>query len=279
MRRRDLLAAAFAAAVPASAQGEGIERAIIDNMLPKELSLVDRFKLAIEVGFRSMEVRTAQTEAEARAINDAAQAAGLRIHSVMNQSHWRTPLSSPNPEDVEACLRGIRASFSQAEMFGANAVLLVPAVVRSDTTYEQGWARSQAEIRKLIPLAEKHDVMLAIENVWNKFLLTARDFCQYIDEFNHPMIQAYFDVGNGVHFSVPEHWIRELGSRIVKVHLKDYSRREGFVNLGEGDVDWPAVQSALRDVGYTSEATVEVRGGDRAYLEDLGNRVDRLLGL
>ncbi len=279
MRRRDLLIAAFAATAPLQSQDKRIERAILDSMLPKELSLVDRFKLAIEVGFKSMEVRAVESEADARAIHDAAQAAGLRIHSVMNQSHWRYPLSSPNPEDVEACVRGIRASFSQAQMYGADGVLLVPAVVRSDTTYEQAWERSQAEIRKLIPLAERHDVTLAIEEVWNKFLLTARDFRQFIDEFNHPLIQAYFDVGNIVHYAVPEHWIRELGSRIVKVHLKDYSRRDGFVNLGEGDVDWPAVQSALRDVGYTAEATVELRGGDRAYLADLGQRVDRLLGL
>ena len=271
--------AALASALPLRAAGEGIERAIIDSMLPKDLSLVDRFKLAVEVGFESMEARAVQTEAEAQQIHDAAQAAGLRIHSVMNQTHWRTPLSSPDPSEVAACVRGIRASLSQAELYGADAVLLVPAVVRSDTTYEQAWERSVAEIRKLIPLAEHHDVMLGIENVWNKFLLTARDFRQFIDDFNHPLIQGYFDVGNIVHYGVPEHWIRELGSRIVKVHLKDYSRRLGFVNLGEGDVDWPAVRSALSDVGYTAEATVELQGGDRAYLADLGGRVDRLLGL
>ena len=102
-----------------------------------DLSLVDRFKLAVEVGFESMEVRAVETETEAQDIHDAAQAAGLRIHSVMNQTHWRTPLSSPDPSEVEACVQGIRASLSQAQMYGADAVLLVPAVVRSDTTYEQ----------------------------------------------------------------------------------------------------------------------------------------------
>lgn len=256
-----------------------MERALIDSMLPKELDLVDRFKLAIETGFTAMEVRAVADDSEAERIHDAAQAAGLRIHSVMNQTHWRHPLSSPDPAEVEACVEGMRASLRQAELYGADAVLLVPAVVRSDTTYEQAWERSQLEIRKLIPLAEKHDVMIAVEDVWNKFLLTARDFRQFIDELNHPLVQAYFDVGNIVHFAVPEHWIHELGSRIVKVHLKDYSRRDGFVNLGDGDVDWPAVREAFAAVGYNAEATVELRGGDRAYLMDLGERVDRLLGL
>ncbi len=256
-----------------------MERAVIDSMLPKELPLLDRFKLALDTGFTAMEVRTVEDHSEAEKIHDAAQKAGLRIHSVMNQTHWQYPLSSPDPADVEACVAGIRASLRQAELYGADAVLLVPAVVRSDTTYEQAWDRSQREIRKLIPLAEKHDVVIAIEEVWNKFLLTARDFRQFIDEFNHPMIRAYFDVGNIVHYAVPEHWIHELGSRIVKVHLKDYSRRDGFVNLGDGDVDWPAVKKAFADVGYNAEATVELRGGDRDYLMDLGQRVDRLLGL
>ncbi len=278
-RREWMMAAAAAAALPLAGRDDKIERAILDSMLPRDIPLVDRFKLATELGFKSMEVRAVEDDAQARAINGAAQAAGLRIHSVMNQSHWRNPLSSPNPDDIEACVVGIRASLRQAELYGADTVLLVPAVVRGDTTYEQAWERSQIEIRKLIPLAEQHNVMIAIEEVWNKFLLTARDFRQFIDEFNHPMIQAYFDVGNVVHYAVPEHWIRELGSRIVKVHLKDYSRREGFVNLGDGDVDWPAVREAFAAVGYNGEATVELRGGDRAYLDDLGQRVDRLLGL
>lgn len=278
-RRAWILASAAFAAARSWAADAKIERAILDSMLPKDLPLDDRFKLAVEIGFRSMEVRAVSDDAEAQRIHAAAQQAGLRIHSVMNQSHWKFPLSSPDPAEVESCVEGIQASLRQAELYGADTVLLVPAVVRADTTYEEAWERSQRQIRKLIPLAERHGVTIAIEEVWNKFLLTARDFRQYIDEFNHPLIRAYFDVGNIVHYAVPQHWIHELGDRIVKVHLKDYSRRQGFVNLGEGDVDWPAVREAFASVGYTGEATVELRGGDRDYLMDLGQRVDRLLGL
>lgn len=271
-------AAGFAAANASAAEGK-IERAILISMLPEELSYLDRFKLAVDIGFRSMEARTVEDYAEAERVKDAADQAGLRIHSVMNMSHWRDPLSSPDPAQVEACVRGIRASMRQARLYGADTVLLVPAVVRADTTYEQAWERSQQQIRKLIPEAEANGVIIAIENVWNKFLLTPRDFARYIDEFNHPLVKAYFDVGNIVHYGVPEHWIRAAGERIVKVHLKDYSRQKGFVNLGEGDVDWPEVRKAFAEIGYAGEATVELRGGDREYLADVGRRVDRLLGL
>jgi hexulose-6-phosphate isomerase len=156
-------------------------------------------------------------------------------------------------------------------------------VVRPDTTYEQAWERSQQAIREhVLPIAERLNVTIAVEEVWNKFLLTPRDFVQYIDEFEHPLVRAYFDVGNVVHYGLPEQWIRAIGDRLVKVHLKDYSRRAGFTNLGDagdGGVDWPAVSEALREVGYQGAATVELEAGDRAYLADVSQRVDRLLGL
>ena len=286
--RRDFLGVSAAllpavAAAPGRAaahQSASITKAVLISMLPKEWSYLDRFKLAVDIGFKEMEVQTVDGNEAAVKIKNAADKAGLRIHSVMNQAHWRYPLSSPDTQDVETSMRGMQASLHQARLYGADAVLLVPAVVRDDTTYEQAWERSQKQIRRLIPLAEKLDVIIAIEEVWNKFLLTARDFVQYIDEFEHPLIQAYLDVGNMVHYGVPQHWIRQVGKRIVKVHLKDYVRRtRQFVNLGEGDVNWDEVRKAFADVGYTGAATVELKGGDRAYLADVSRRVDRLLGL
>ena len=284
MTRRELfaLAAAAAAAPQGFASLEGrIERSILISMLPKELPLEERFRLAVELGYGAMETQTVDALEDARAIKDAADKAGLRIHSVMNMAHWRHPLSSPDPADVEASVAGMLASLEQAELYGAEVVLLVPAVVRDDTSYEQAWERSQPIIReRLLPAAEKRGVIIGIEEVWNKFLLTPRDFVRYVDEFDHALIKAYFDVGNIVHYGVPQHWIRAIGGeRMVRVHLKDYSRQDGFVNLGEGDINWPEVRRALDDVGYKGPATVELRAGDREYLADLGKRVDRLLGL
>lgn len=285
-RRSFLSCAAALAAGPPLVRPQsrpGISKAVLISMLPKELSYADRFRLAVDVGFHSMEAQTVDSLEEARKIKDAADQAGLRIHSVMNMAHWAFPLSSPNPTDVTASVEGVTASLNQAKLWGADTVLLVPAVVRPDTTYEQAWERSQQAIReRVLPIAERVNVTIAIEEVWNKFLLTPRDFVQYIDEFKHPLVRAYFDVGNVVHYGLPEQWIRAIGDRLMKVHLKDYSRRAGFTNLGdagEGGVDWPAVSAALREVGYAGAATVELEAGDRAYLEDVSRRVDRLLGL
>ncbi len=284
MNRRSLIAGMAIAAAGrlsafSAASGLGVQKSILISMLPGELSYLDRFKLAVDVGFNLMEVRSLQDNVEAASIKDAADKAGLRIHSVMNGIHWRYPLSSPIASEVEASMAGMRRSLRQAKLYGAGVVLLVPAVVRGDTTYEQAWERSSKQIRILIPEAEKLGITIAVEEVWNKFLLTARDFNQFIDQFESPVVQAYFDVGNIVHYGVPQHWIRQLGKRIVRVHLKDYVRQtRQFVNLGEGDVDWPAVRGALSDIGYTGPATPEIKGGDRSYLKDVSDRVDRLLG-
>lgn len=284
MNRRSLIAGIVVAAAErlsalSAEPGAGVQKSILISMLPEELSYLDRFKLAVDVGFNLMEVRSLQDEAEAARIKDAADKAGLRIHSVMNGIHWRYPLSSPIASEVEVSMAGMRRSLRQAKLYGAGAVLLVPAVVRGDTTYEQAWERSSKQIRILVPEAEKLGVTIAVEEVWNKFLLTARDFNQFIDQFESPVVQAYFDVGNIVHYGVPQHWIRQLGKRIVRVHLKDYVRQtRQFVNLGEGDVNWPAVRGALADIGYSGPATLEIKGGDRSYLQDVSDRVDRLLG-
>ena len=96
---------------------------------------------------------------------------------------------------------------------------------------------------RLLPLARELKVVIAVEEVWNKFLLSPMEFARYVDEFDSPWLKAYFDVGNVVFYGFPQDWIRALGPRIVKVHLKDFqldrpNGRFAWKNLGEGDIDW-----------------------------------------
>jgi hexulose-6-phosphate isomerase len=153
-------------------------------------------------------------------------------------------------------------------------------VLDPKTSYRDAWTRSQREIRKLLPLAEELKVVIAMEEVWNRFLLSPLEMASYIDEFQSPWVKAWFDVGNVVLYGYPQDWIRTLGPRIVKVHLKDFKRNKdsyAWVNLGEGDIDWPAVREAFAAIHYTGSATVELPAGDEGYLRDVSRRVDRLL--
>jgi L-ribulose-5-phosphate 3-epimerase len=257
-----------------------IKKGVWFGMLPESLSVPDRYKLARDVGFEVVQAPTEPDEHKAEEVKKAADAAGIRIDSVMNMDHWKYPLSSGDPAVVEKSLAGMRASLHNAKLWGSDAVLLVPAVVNAQTSYHDAWTRSQREIRKLLPLAQELKIVIAIEEVWNKFLLSPLEMAKYISEFNSPLIQAWFDVGNVVLYGYPQDWIRTLGKSIYKVHLKDFKRKEdgyAWVNLGEGDIDWPAVRQAFADVGYSGSAITELEHGDEAYLRDVVRRVDRLL--
>jgi hexulose-6-phosphate isomerase len=276
----------LAAAAPPPASGR-IKKAVQISMLPKELSYADRFKLAGDVGFEGVEGQTMEDPKVAEEIKKASEDAKVPIHSVMNMAHWGNPLSSTDPAVVKKSLDGMKTSLHNAKLWGAEAVLLVPAVVNADTSYQDAWTRSQKNIRTLIPLAEELNVKIAIEEVWNKFLLSPLEMAKYVDEFKSPWIKQYFDVGNVVLYGYPQDWIHTIGKRIAKVHLKDFKMGKGwnpvtaqFVNLGDGDIDWAAVRKAFADVGYTGWTTTELEAGDEAYLRDVAKRVDKLvLGL
>jgi len=263
-----------------------IRKGVWYGMLPDKLSHAERFRLAREAGFDEVECPTTPNPREAEEMKKAADAAKIRIHSVMNMAHWDYPLSSSDPSVVAESMKGMETSLRNAHLWGADAVLLVPAVVNEKTGYNDAWARSQRQIRKLLPLAEKLKVVIAVEDVWNKFLLSPREFAAYVDEFKSPWVRAYFDVGNIAFYGYPQDWIRTLGKRIVKLHLKDFRLREvkhwqvysaEFVPLREGAVDWKAVYRALGEIGYAGTATVELDPGNLAYLREVRRRVDLIL--
>jgi L-ribulose-5-phosphate 3-epimerase len=273
------------AGAPAAAGGAAssplpISKGVLVDMLPKQLSYLDRFKLAHAVGFEALQVNTTRDEKEAEDIKQAAGAAGMRIDSVMNMGHWEWPLTSADPAVVEKSLDAMRVSLHNAKLWGAKYVLLVPGVVNAQTSYRDAWNRSQVQIAKLIPLAEQLQVVIALEEVWNKFLLSPIEFAIYLDEFHSPWVRAWFDVGNVVLYGYPQDWIRTLGPRIADLHVKDFKRLEDgyrWVNLGDGDVDWPEVRKALVEIHYSGTAITELEGGDEAYLRDLSGRFDRLV--
>lgn len=276
-----LATAAPAAAI--AAPGGSPKKAVLIGMLPRALPFQERFALAREVGFEGMEVNTVEDPAQAERMAKAAQAAKLPIHSVMNSEHWRSPLSSADPAVVDKSVQGMLTSIRNAKLFGAETVLLVPAVVDAKTGYKDAWDRSHKVIReRILPEAEKQGIIIGIEEVWNKFLLSPLEMNAYVDSFKSKWVQAYFDVGNIVFYAYPQDWIRTLGPRIKKVHLKDFKldRRKGsfeFVHLGEGDIDWPEVRKALHEIGYDGYVTTEISGGDKAYLTDVVARIDKFL--
>jgi hexulose-6-phosphate isomerase len=270
------------AAAAQGGQAGRLRKAACIGVLPKELSVLERFQLAKKVGFEGIEPNTLRTEAEVQEYKEASQATGVQIHSIMNSDHWRFPLTDNDLQVVEKCMEGIRTSLGNAHALGADTVLLVPGIVTPEVRYAEVYERSQKRIRELLPLAKELKVVIAIENVGNRFLLSPLEFVRYIDEFQSPFVKGYFDVGNIVATGYPQDWIRTIGPRLVKVHLKrfepgvDHPRFDAADRRTQG-IDWPDVRQALDDVNYRGWITAEVKSGDEAYLTELSRRMDSFL--
>ena len=247
-------------------------------------SIAEKFKAAKEAGFDGVEV---YSHLDRNEVLKARDATGLAIPSVCGSLHGKFPLSHPDPAVRAEGLEALKTTIEDAAAYGAETILLVPGRVSQEVSYDDCWHRSVAEIKKVIPLAEKHKVEIAIENVWNNFLLSPMEAAQYVDQFKSKYVTFYFDCGNILFLGWPEQWIRILGKRITKVHFKEYSlkladtqgKRAGFnVKLMEGDVNWPAVMKALDETGYHGWTTLEQPGGDSPEgLKDLRDRHVRIL--
>lgn len=268
------------AASRGQASGSGLLKACQFTMLPKNLPDAEKFALAKRCGFEGVEVTgVIEDAAKAKELGALARQAGTPIHSV-SFGGWGAPLSDPRPEVVAKGLAGMEAAMRSARNLGADVVLLVPAVVTEEVAYGEAYARSQKNIRTLLPLAAELQVTIAVENVWNKFLLSPLEFARYIDEFDNPWLKAYIDVGNMILFGFAQDWLRTVGRRIVRIHLKDFRRKGSeWTNLLDGDVNWPQVRRALAEIGYRGYMTTELSGGDEAYLTDLAGRIDKIIAM
>jgi L-ribulose-5-phosphate 3-epimerase len=263
-----------------------LKKAVKFGMVQGKLSVMEKFQLLKDIGFDGVEF-SAPNGYDTKEVLAARDKTGLPIHGVVDSVHWKDSLSDPDPVVRQKGLDGLKSAIRTAKVYGATSVLLVPAVVSKEVAYHDAYERSHAAIKQAIPLAEENGIRILFENVWNNFLLSPVEMVRYIDEFESPVVGSYFDVGNVVRYGWPEHWIKALGKRIVKLDIKEYSRKlqmdqgpwKGFgVKIGDGDCDWPAVLTALSEVGYSGWATAEVSGGEKARLTEIHDRMSKAFG-
>lgn len=260
-----------------------LRKALGIGMIGAGETLRDKFLLARDCGFAGIEMDgpSGHRHEDVLAARDAS---GLAIPSVVDSVHWQHSLGDPDPAVRAQGRAGLEAALRDAHAYGAASVLLVPAVVDKNRPYDLAWTHSIAEIRATVPLAEELGVRIAVENVWNNFLLSPLEAERYLDEIASPWVGWHLDLGNLLIYGWPEQWTRILGPRVLQLHIKEFSRKkmdeegrwDGFgVELGEGDNDWPAILRALDDIGYDGWAIAEVGGGDEARLRDVSARMDR----
>jgi hexulose-6-phosphate isomerase len=287
LNRRDFLqlgggVLAAAALAPAGAADTGTKRklhkAIMYATIGYPGSVMEKFKAVKEAGFEGVEPMSHMNQTE---VLKALDATGLKAASCCCNTHWSKPLSSPDERVRAEGREGILHALKDAKRYGATSVLVVPGIVNKEVSYNECFKRSVAELRKLVPEAEKLGVKMAIENVWNNFITKPDQAVDFLDAIDSPQVGWHFDVGNAIRYSPSEKWIAVIGKRILKLHIKEFSndKRQFDVKLLDGDDHWPAIMKALDKAGYHGWGITEQPGrqaGTAAALADLSDRLGRV---
>lgn len=267
-----------------SAEAAAFRKSIMWGTVGMDCSVMDKCKAIKEAGYEGVEPNSHLDRTEVLA---AMKATGLVASSVCCSTHWAKPLSSPDAAVRREGIDGMIIAMEDAKAYGTDAVLLVPGVVNESVTYDECWQRSTEGVKELLPIAEKLDVKICIENVWNNFLLSPMEAKRYVRQFNSPHVGFYFDCGNILVYGWPEQWISILGEDIGRIHIKEFSNKiankegkwSGFnVKLTEGDVNWPKVMSAARQHYKGGWLTTE-QGSSKTpeELADLCGRLEKII--
>jgi L-ribulose-5-phosphate 3-epimerase len=251
-----------------------------------ELSWKEKFQMLKDAGFDGAEPPSHQDQKQILAARDAT---GIAIASVSAGQHTRA-MSDPNPQTRAVATEALKQALRDAKAYGASSVLCVAGRVDESVHYADAYKRTHDAIKPAVPLAEELGVKIAVENVWNNFLLSPLEMARFVDEFNSPAVGCHFDIGNCMYNGWPEQWIQALGKRIQKLHIKEFSQkqmqaggpRKGFaVEYLEGDNDWPTVMKALDAIGYNGWGIAEpayrpphVNAAER--LKEISQRMDKI---
>ncbi|TWU60674.1 Xylose isomerase-like TIM barrel [Rubripirellula tenax] len=253
------------------------------GMLGKQGTLAERFAKAKQAGFEGVELNVPGIDVDdAKA---AAAATGIILDGTVGGYHWQQRHSDPDPKVRQTALSKLKQGIEETAAVGADTMLLVPAH-GNDGTEAEVYERAMAAVREAIPVAEANGVSILIENVWNHFLYqhdgpsdqTADALASFIDAFDSPWVGVQFDIGNHWKYGNPADWIRTLDHRIKKLDIKGFSRAEDkFTKITEGDIDWPSVETALHDIGFTGWLAAEVAGGDLDRLREINDHMEESL--
>ena len=244
--------------------GEKKPREFIDWAAEKGLDGVE-----LTVG-DSLSVDT--TEAEAKELAAYAKAKGVGLRSFATGAGWGKWLCADDPAERAEAIEFVKKYLQLAAWMGVETVLVVPGATRvawdashAEVSYLNAWKNATASIRELVPVAEELGVNLALENVWNRFLISPMEWKLFLDQFSSKRVGIYFDAANCCLNCRPQDFPEILGGYIKAVHLKNFEESDcagglhGFGDdLFKGVVDFKALFAALEKINYAGPCTVEM---------------------
>ncbi|MFW6270547.1 MAG: sugar phosphate isomerase/epimerase family protein [Bacillota bacterium] len=242
---------------------------------PADFNLEQSMKIAQKTGFDGIEINMEEknkseeislnlnsTDKDIKKIKKKAENLKIEIPSISTSLFWNYSLTDSNKKIREKAINILKKMIDAADILDVDTILVVPGVVNENVSYREAYKRSLRVFQEVESYAEKKEVNIGIENVWNKFLLSPLEMNKFIEKIDSPYVGCYFDVGNVLNFSFPEYWIEILADKILKVHVKDFKtgigNMSGFTHLLQGDVNWPRVIKALKEVDYNDYLTAEL---------------------
>lgn len=257
-------------------------------------TMAERFEMAKAAGFAGIEPNVPVSgdfkgplleNVTIQEINRAIKQTGIPVDGTVGGYHWSQRHSDPDPKVREVAQQKLIRGLRETRAMGGDTMLLVPGHGQ-DGTEAEVIKRSSEAIRAALPVAKELDVKILIENVWNRFLYvhdgpddqSAKPLADYIDSFESPYVAIQFDIGNHWKYGDPAKWIRTLGSRIVKLDIKGFSRQKNkFTDITEGDIRWDEVREALREIGFRGWVAAEVGGGKLQRLTKVAKQMEQAL--
>jgi hexulose-6-phosphate isomerase len=248
--------------------------------IPGSFTFEETFACVSKAGFDGIELNVDQagnsahsltmemTGADMASIKELSMKYNLPISGISTSMWGLNPIGAVDKSIREQGFALLKKQVAFAKAFGCDGILVVPGGVSDELSIKTAWESAQQTLKDWSGYIEDCGVMVGVENVWNNFFISPFDMARFLDELSIQNLGAYFDVGNVAIFSRPEHWIEILGSRIRKIHVKDFlktgTNAGTFVNLLEGSVNWDKVVPALRKAGYDGYITAELGAMEKA---------------
>jgi L-ribulose-5-phosphate 3-epimerase len=274
-------------AVRSRGKDDLVKKGLTQICLGSKSLIRDGLQLCKEIGYQGLEILLTESgeltmeagPADYAAIRRMSEEAGVELTSICGAGS----LSDDDPAVIARSKAQIRKMLAAAEALGIDTILITGGRVNEKVPYDVAYDRQLRALQELRPDAERHRVNIALENVWNKLLISPLEFREFLDTIGSPYVGCYFDTGNVLLYGYPEQWIRILGGRVKKIHFKDFKidhreRRYEWTQLMQGSVDWPAVMREIRAIGYDDYVITEVCG-ERAVYEETCRVMDTILAL
>ena len=275
-----------------------MKKAIGDNMISKAWGFEKGLDLVKQAGFDGIELwlgdvpwfQMSTADSEVRDLRRKVEDAGLVVSNVSTGLHWAAPLSSREPKVRAQAVRIVEREIETAVLLGTDAILLVPGLVTAEVPYNEVYQRCLEALRSLGEKAARAGVRIGCENcnAEHRFLISPREFWQFLNDVNSPAVGIHLDVGNIHDTGFAEQWIEIHGPRITRIHVKDVMKKRGrcgdqsvYTNLFLGDNNWPAIRGAMTKVGYdgwlVAEMEARYRYAPDQQFYDTARAMDRLI--